>query len=250
MTPIRCDAVAKVLNDMLKHGWDDYFYLFSGAREEATPAPAVCETTARGTRFLTHFAALGINYGWLQFSALKGDLPRTFAVADYLDEPSDQAVAKLMRQAGWGSGLIWSIYGHDGAVGYIALFRRENAVPAALAENTTEALLRWMPRFNAWARAAAQAQQEDGSGAAQDALSQRETQCLLMVADGKTSKEIARLLDISLRTVEFHIQNARKKLGGGPRSRAASRLVMLRSRQHTAMSALARSQFSRVLARS
>jgi len=188
---------------------------------------------------------LGLGYDWLQFGALKGDLPSTFVVEDALSEASG-AVAELMLKTGWGSGLVWSVYSHDGARGYVALFRRQSVVPAVLAENATETLLRWMPRFSVWARTALAAQEPTHAQLERDTLSHRETQCLLMVAEGKTSKEIARVLDISLRTVEFHIQNARKKLGGGPRSRAASRLVMLISRQRTSASSLARTQFPRV----
>jgi len=60
-------------------------------------------------------------------------------------------------------------------------------------------------------------------------LSPRETQCLLLVAEGQTSKEIARALDITLRTVEFHIHNAMGKLGVTKRGQAALRLLMFSS---------------------
>ena len=57
-------------------------------------------------------------------------------------------------------------------------------------------------------------------------LSPREIQCLMLVADGQSSKEIARRLDITLRTVDFHIHNAMRKLGVTKRGQAALRLVM------------------------
>jgi LuxR family transcriptional regulator, activator of conjugal transfer of Ti plasmids len=44
-------------------------------------------------------------------------------------------------------------------------------------------------------------------------LSQRERQCLAWAARGKTIAEIAVIIGISPRTVVFHIENARKKLG-------------------------------------
>lgn len=62
-------------------------------------------------------------------------------------------------------------------------------------------------------------------------LSPRENQCLLLVAEGQTSKEIARTVGITLRTVEFHIHNAMGKLGVTKRSQAALRLVMMSQRQ-------------------
>lgn len=44
-------------------------------------------------------------------------------------------------------------------------------------------------------------------------LSQREIQCLLLTAQRQTVKNIADTLEISERTVNFHIQSANKKLG-------------------------------------
>jgi len=43
-------------------------------------------------------------------------------------------------------------------------------------------------------------------------LSQRETECLRWAAWGKTSWEIARILGVAERTVNFHLQNACRKL--------------------------------------
>jgi len=44
-------------------------------------------------------------------------------------------------------------------------------------------------------------------------LTQRERQCLAWIAQGKTVADIAVLVQISPRTVVFHLQNARRKLG-------------------------------------
>ena len=46
-----------------------------------------------------------------------------------------------------------------------------------------------------------------------DTLSQRERMVLAQVLQGATSKEIARTLDITRRTVEFHRANILKKYG-------------------------------------
>lgn len=47
----------------------------------------------------------------------------------------------------------------------------------------------------------------------QDVLTTREQSVLLLLADGLSNKEVARKLDISVRTVETHRKNLRKKLG-------------------------------------
>lgn len=55
------------------------------------------------------------------------------------------------------------------------------------------------------------------------ALSQRELEVLTWAARGKTSDEIASILDLSKRTVDFHIDNARLKLDVTSRTQAAAK---------------------------
>jgi len=52
-------------------------------------------------------------------------------------------------------------------------------------------------------------------------LSERERDCLRWAAEGKTSWETARILDISEHTVNFHVKNACRKLGVRTRRAAA-----------------------------
>src|SRR6516162_2377741 len=52
-------------------------------------------------------------------------------------------------------------------------------------------------------------------------LNERETEILTLVAHGKTSAQIARKLRLAKRTVDFHIDNARIKLGAATRTEAA-----------------------------
>ena len=52
-------------------------------------------------------------------------------------------------------------------------------------------------------------------------LNEREIQVLTWAARGKTSQEIAQILELSKRTVDFHIDNAREKLGVATRVQAA-----------------------------
>jgi DNA-binding response OmpR family regulator len=51
-------------------------------------------------------------------------------------------------------------------------------------------------------------------------LNDREVETLTWVARGKTSMEIAQILDLTKRTVDFHIDNARTKLGAATRTEA------------------------------
>jgi DNA-binding NarL/FixJ family response regulator len=51
-------------------------------------------------------------------------------------------------------------------------------------------------------------------------LNDREVETLTWVARGKTSAEIAKILGLSKRTIDFHIDNARGKLGAATRTEA------------------------------
>ncbi len=58
-------------------------------------------------------------------------------------------------------------------------------------------------------------------------LSHRERECLLWVAEGKTSWEIGNILGVSERTVLFHLGNACRKLGVNKRQHAVARALLL-----------------------
>lgn len=53
---------------------------------------------------------------------------------------------------------------------------------------------------------------QNDTAAQQDALTCRETEVLRLLADGASNKEVARQLDISVRTAETHRQNIKNKL--------------------------------------
>jgi DNA-binding NarL/FixJ family response regulator len=55
------------------------------------------------------------------------------------------------------------------------------------------------------------------------ALNEREVECLTWSARGKTSPEIAAILSLSKRTVNFHIENACRKLNVATRTEAVAR---------------------------
>ncbi len=51
-------------------------------------------------------------------------------------------------------------------------------------------------------------------------VSGRESQVLRLVAAGKSDWEIGQILKISEKTVNFHVENAKRKLGGATRIQA------------------------------
>jgi len=73
-----------------------------------------------------------------------------------------------------------------------------------------------------------QASCDEGPGAPlQVELSPREVDVLRWTAEGKTSSEIADIMDISERTVNFHVNTAVAKLGACNKTSAAVRAAML-----------------------
>lgn len=58
-------------------------------------------------------------------------------------------------------------------------------------------------------------------------LTSRETECLRWIAQGKTSWEIAQILDVTEHTVIFHANNAMRKLGVNARAAAVQRAMSL-----------------------
>ena len=58
-------------------------------------------------------------------------------------------------------------------------------------------------------------------------LTRRERDCLLWVAEGKTTWEIGQILRISENTVLYHIKNAQEKLGAVSRIHAVAKALRL-----------------------
>lgn len=58
-------------------------------------------------------------------------------------------------------------------------------------------------------------------------LSAREIEVLRWTSDGKTSCEISEILNISERTVNFHVNNAMEKLGTTNKTAAAVKAAIL-----------------------
>ncbi len=68
---------------------------------------------------------------------------------------------------------------------------------------------------------------QDGLAISRVKLTNREQQCLLWAAEGKTTWETSKILGVSERTVVFHIQNASQKLQVNNRQQAVARSISL-----------------------
>ncbi len=65
------------------------------------------------------------------------------------------------------------------------------------------------------------------AGAGQPALTARETECLRWTAEGKTAWEVGRILQISERTANWHLQAASHKLGCANKIQAVVKAIRI-----------------------
>jgi DNA-binding CsgD family transcriptional regulator len=100
-----------------------------------------------------------------------------------------------------------------GNLGGIAYF----IAPAIAFDSLTRAMLTVLAEAS-FARADALSGRRGGAKPAR--LSRREISCLTIAAKGESTVGIARSLGITPRTVRFHLDNAREKLGAGTRALA------------------------------
>jgi DNA-binding CsgD family transcriptional regulator len=237
MTALHCKDIEASLTDIThEFGWDDFVFIFTLSKDWVDPeAVFVREASKMGLEFLTRFERLQIKYTWMQLTTMKSDLPQLITLEDFQELETDKKTVSIMKDIGWQKGYVWPTYGYGGALGFLVLYSRLPEVPDDMLDKSYDRLSPLVSKFNTWAR-----QVIDGKSN-QVSLSPRETECMLLVSEGRKSKEIAYLLNISQRTVEFHIQNAMQKLGGSSRSQAASRLIMHTMPQLANMTATARS---------
>jgi len=138
-----------------------------------------------------------------------------------------QAVPELWREAqahGVCHGWAQSMRDPEGVFSMLVLAR---SGPAITAEELTEKeeQMKWLVhRSHAWMRACGS---DIEAARPHEALSEREVEVLRWSAEGKTSAEIAQILAISERTVNFHVNSAVAKLEASNKTSAAVRAAML-----------------------
>lgn len=112
----------------------------------------------------------------------------------------------------------------EGTYSLLAMARSEGALGS-------DEVQRLQPRMQWLVHAAHEAMRASGQDMARDQpavdLSDREIDVLRWTAEGKTSAEVADILNISERTVNFHINSVVGKLGACNKTSAAVRAAML-----------------------
>jgi DNA-binding CsgD family transcriptional regulator len=111
-----------------------------------------------------------------------------------------------------------------GAVGLLTLAR--SAEPLSRSElDANQAKMAWLAQYTH--AAMARLLTPKLAPETQIALTPREKEVLRWTAEGKTSYEISQILDVSERTVNFHVNNAVAKLGTSNKTQAAVKATAL-----------------------
>jgi LuxR family transcriptional regulator, quorum-sensing system regulator LasR len=125
---------------------------------------------------------------------------------------------RLAREAGFAGGISVPIHGAAGEVGMFTVtsgcFDRDQLNTMLFKSFPSIVLLGGF--FHDQAKKVLGHKKEEGS----DPLTLREKECLFWAAEGKTSSETATILNISERTVTFHLNNVVKKLNVSSRQHA------------------------------
>lgn len=137
--------------------------------------------------------------------------------------------AKLYRDArefGLVNGVTFPIHGPGVEVALLSLV---SAIPLGRKQSELAVLFSRGHLFASYLHEAIQtlAAKEGSISVDQKSLTHREKQCLLWAALGKTSWEIANILNISERTTVFHFTNAATKLGAVNRRQAVVRAIAM-----------------------
>lgn len=223
MKIIRCAKIYPILRKLQSEfGWDDYGYTFSLNKywaELFDQEAFVCEGSANKYFFFSEISRLQLDgKNPIARIALKSDLPQTFIYKDvpHTNTPKERQLFDLIDELNWKSGVAIPVHAYGGALGIVTFNSCKEHVPAKVVQGTISYLTPWLFQFNAWARQLLEKHQFN------ETLSKREIECMQLVSGGMTSKEIAEILAIKKRTVDFHVSNATKKLKSTNRVHAAS----------------------------
>lgn len=166
--------------------------------------------------------------GYEQIDPLISYSERRFVPLFWNDEFYIRAnAATLYAEAsafGLNSGIAVPLHGLSGKVAFVSLTSNSYAIEN---ECNIVATMGNAQLFACYLHEAYQNIEVENCAATRDGkpLSTRERECLQWAAAGKTSWEIARILNLAERTVVFHLSNATEKLGAINRRQAVVRAI-------------------------
>jgi DNA-binding CsgD family transcriptional regulator len=201
-------AVLRLLDDRIPHGWEDRAVLLRGRASLIGHPDTVASTVPDAFAPVGAGALLEIREG-IRAGVLRGDRQALLAAVELADARSLPVEA--------GEARLWLA---------AASPAEERAEVVAMAQRTLQRC-----GVRGWdARLALLAQAEAGTSIrprdpAIDALSQAELRVADAVAGGLTNREVAATLLISVKTVDFHLQQIYRKIGVRSRTELAVRMA-------------------------
>jgi DNA-binding CsgD family transcriptional regulator len=187
-----------------------------------TNVPEAWETRYSHNRFYDHdpimlFALFNVVPG--QWSAI--------VKRDRLTAKQRQVVADA-EDAGLRGGIIVPIHGPGGEFAVLSLSHSETDKQGRANAVTDEAYIHMFAlRFHSIVRTL----REPGTGVPPADLTHREIDVLFWTAEGKSTWDISRILNISEATVNFHINSAKRKLGVYSKPHAVARMYAFSERK-------------------
>ncbi|PJG57975.1 LuxR family transcriptional regulator [Aeromonas cavernicola] len=131
-------------------------------------------------------------------------------------------VMGLAAEFGLRNGVSFPLHGAGGEKGILSFITAERASSDLLLDSSP--ILSWMSNyiFEAAVRVVRAGLRDTDP---QEALTERETECLFWASEGKTSGEIACILGITERTVNYHLNQVTRKTGSMNRYQAVAKGV-------------------------
>lgn len=146
---------------------------------------------------------------------------RLVLMEEYMD-PNGVALMQRASESGLVNGLSIPIKAPSGEIAIFSLATgKSQDIERRLNQVLPVAHTFCVQLFDAYMRIRAERQTVKES-----ALTSRERECLFWACEGKTTWEMARILEISERTVIFHLTSATKKLGAANRQHAVAKAIL------------------------
>lgn len=155
----------------------------------------------------------------LVITARQRVLPCTWsaAMAEFPDDPIAQLIHKERLANGVADGLLVPIHTAKGHAGLVSI-----ATKAALSDEALHALTLMSLVVHNLLSAMQQPNASD-----LEAFTAREVECLQWTAAGKTDEEIAKILGLSVKTVYYHIDGAKRRINASSRTHAVASAIRI-----------------------
>ncbi len=215
------------------HGLKHFMYHLirsSGFSSSAGLEPCVISTYPEA--WFRHYLAKGyMNDDPVVSEVLRRRLPFIWSeiMAPHDLSRRQQQFFEEARDAGLSDGMTLPIHNREGEVAAVSLIPEATGAEASMLMRRNQHVLYLMAlHYHTYARKVLlKASLTGGSSRRRSLLSPREKEVLEWTAKGKSSLEIASILNLSRKSIEFHIEGSKRKLGVYNRAHAVAKALML-----------------------